>query len=239
VHRDPETQTLSIHRLVQEVLKDQMGDETQRLWAERAVKNVFPPNPEYTNWNICRQYLLHAQICSVFIEQYDLLFTEAADLLNSVGYYLWQRGEYEQVKSLHQRALAINENVLGSEDSGTATSLVHLGLFYKEQGKYDQAEPLYLRSLDIYEKVMGQDHPWTATSLNNLAALYSSQGNYEQAEPLYQRALAIREKVLPSNHPYIADTLEDYASLLRKLNRNEEAAPLEERAQAIRAKRST
>ncbi len=30
VHRDPETKTLSIHRLVQEVLKDQMDEETQR-----------------------------------------------------------------------------------------------------------------------------------------------------------------------------------------------------------------
>ena len=84
VHRDPETNTLSIHRLVQEVLKDQMDEETQRLWAERAVRAVSTvfPYPEYTNWDICRQYLLHAQICSALIEQYDLLFTEAADLLN-------------------------------------------------------------------------------------------------------------------------------------------------------------
>jgi hypothetical protein len=98
VHRNSESNTLSIHRLVQEVLKDQMGDEVRHLLAERtvrAVNNVFP-NPEYTNWNICRQYLLHAQICSALIAQYNLLFTEAGDLLNVLGYYLWQRGEYEQ-----------------------------------------------------------------------------------------------------------------------------------------------
>ncbi len=45
VQRDPESKTLSIHRLVQEVLKDQMDEETQRQWAERAVRavsRVFP-----------------------------------------------------------------------------------------------------------------------------------------------------------------------------------------------------
>src|SRR6266571_4775331 len=209
VHRDPETNTLSIHRLVQEVLKNQMAEKTQRLWAERvvrAVDNVFP-NPEYTNWNICRQYLLHAQICSDLIEQYDLLFREAAGLLNSVGYYLWQRGEYEQVESLHQRALAINENVLGTEDIGTAISLVHLAFFYREQGKYEQAEPLYQRALAIYEKVLSPDHLWITNCLNDLALIYDNQGKYEQAEPLIQRALAIRERVLGLDHPDTAQSL--------------------------------
>jgi len=236
VHRDPETNTLSIHRLVQEVLKDQMPEETQRLWAERAVRAVSSafPNPEYRNWDVCRKYLLHAQICSTLIEQYDLLFTEAATLLNNLGYYLWQRGEYEQVESLHQRALAINENVLGAEDSDTATSLVHLGFFYMEQGKYEEAEPLHQRSLSIYEKVLGQDHPWTATSLNNLAALYDDQGKYEQAEPLYQRALAIRERVLGPDHPDTSHSLNNLAALYDNQGKYEQAEPLYQRALAIR-----
>jgi hypothetical protein len=137
VNRDPEAKTLSIHRLVQQVLKDQMNEETQQMWAERsvrAVKNVFP-FPEYANWDICRRYLLHTQICSVHIEHYNLLFAEAAYLLNRLGYYLWQRGEYEQVESLNQRALAINEKVLGSEASGTATSLAHLAFFLQRPGQ--------------------------------------------------------------------------------------------------------
>jgi tetratricopeptide (TPR) repeat protein len=196
VQRDPESSTLSIHRLVQEVLKDQMDEGTQRQWAEqavRAVSGVFP-NPEYSNWDQCRRYLLHAQACSVHIEQWDLLFTEAATLLNRVGYYLWQRGEYEQVEQLHQRALAINEEVLGPEHRNTAVSLQHLAFFYMSQRKYDQAEPLYQRTILIDEKVYGPDHPEVATDLNNLASLYQAQGKDELAEPLLQRARAIYER---------------------------------------------
>jgi tetratricopeptide (TPR) repeat protein len=235
VQRDPEANALSIHRLVQEVLKEEMDEETQRVWAERAVRSVRHvfPNPEYSNWDICRQYLLHAQICSALIEQYNLLFTEAAGLLNRLGYYLWQRGEYEQVESLHQRALTINEEVLGSENSGTATSLVHLGFFYREQERYEQAEPLYLRALDIYEKVLGQDDPWTATSLLNLASLYRNQGKYEQAEPLYQRALAIDEKTYGHDHPDVATDLNNLALLYNNQGKYEQAEPLYQRALAI------
>src|SRR6266581_9706779 len=60
VHRDSETNTLSIHRLVQEVLKDQIGEVAQRLWAERAVRAVLGvfPHPDYSNWDDCRRYLL-------------------------------------------------------------------------------------------------------------------------------------------------------------------------------------
>jgi tetratricopeptide (TPR) repeat protein len=236
VHRDPETQTLSIHRLVQEVLKDQLDEQMQRLWAERtvrAVNNIFP-NPEFRNWDHCRKYLLHAQACITLIKQWELLFTEAAILLNNLGYYLWQRGEYEQVESLHQRALAINEQIQGPEHSNTAISLVHLAFFYDSQGKYEEAEELYQRALSIDEKAYGPDHPEVATDLNNLALLYDNQGKYEQAEPLYQRALAIRERVLGADHPDTANSLNNLAALYKNQGKCELTEPLYQRALAIR-----
>jgi tetratricopeptide (TPR) repeat protein len=236
VHRDSETNTLSVHRLVQEVIKDQMDEEMQHLWAERtvrAVSNVFP-HPEYTNWDICSRYLIHAQLCNFLIEQWELLFTEAATLLNRLGYYLWQRGEYEQVESLHKRALAIYEKVLGPEDSNTAISLNELAIFYDSQGKYEQAEPLYKRAISINERELGSDHLETATNLNNLALLYNNQGKYEQAEPLFLRALAIRERVLGADHPDTALSLNNLGALYDNQGNYEQAEPLYLRALAIR-----
>jgi tetratricopeptide (TPR) repeat protein len=86
--------------------------------------------------------------------QYNLLFTEAAHILNHVGYYLLQRGEYEQVESLHQSALAICEQLLGPEDPETAVSLEYLAYFYNDQLKYEQAETLYERALTITERCL-------------------------------------------------------------------------------------
>jgi tetratricopeptide (TPR) repeat protein len=236
VQRDPEAKTLSIHRLVQEVLKDQMDQETQRLWAERAVRAVSRvfPYPEFTKWDRCRRYLLHAQVCSAHIDEWNLLFTEAARLLNFIGTYLWYRGEYEQVESLHQRALAIREVVLGPEHAHTATSLNELAVFYDSQGKYEEAEPLQQRALSISEKALGPDHPTVAIMLNVLANLYYDQGKYLLAEPLYQRALAISEKALGPDHPTVAIRLNNLAVLYSNQGKYEEAEPLNQRALEIK-----
>jgi tetratricopeptide (TPR) repeat protein len=139
---------------VQEVLKDQMNVEIQRLWAERAVRaisNIFP-NPEYTNWNLCRRYLLHAQACSALIEQWELLFTEAARLLNRVGYYLWQRGEYELGEPLYQRALAIKEKSLPPDHPDTATTLENYAYLLREMKRTEEAAKLEERARAIRAK---------------------------------------------------------------------------------------
>ena len=238
VKRDRDAQTLTIHRLVQAVLKDEMDEEVQRQWAERAVRAVRSAFPyvEYKTWPQCKRLLPHAQVCAELIRQWNMEFEEAAWLLNGTGSYVKQRALYTEAGLLYQQALMIYEKVLGSEHSYVATILNNLALLYKVQGKYEQAEPLYQRALAIWEKVLEPEHPDVALSLNNLALLYQDQGKYEQAEPLLQRVLAIREKVLEPEHPDVARSLNNLAGLYRAQGKYEQAEPLLQRALAIREK---
>jgi response regulator RpfG family c-di-GMP phosphodiesterase len=54
LHRNSETQTLEMHRLVQDVLKDSMDEATRQLWVERAdrawnlVFGRYPPQPPHS-----------------------------------------------------------------------------------------------------------------------------------------------------------------------------------------------
>ena len=65
ITRNPHEQTLTIHRLVQAVLKDAMEKEKQDEWTERAIKVVREILPEvaFTTWKQCERWLLHAQVC--------------------------------------------------------------------------------------------------------------------------------------------------------------------------------
>ena len=54
----------------------------------RALNRSFPDVQDYRNWPRCQQYLLHAQIAVLLLEQWQLTFPEAGTLLNNVGYYL-------------------------------------------------------------------------------------------------------------------------------------------------------
>ena len=235
IRLDVDTQTYSIHRMVQEVVKDQIGVERQAEWAERTARAVVQSFPEvdYQTWPRCERLIPHALLCAAHIDYWSMTFWEARNLLFQIGYYFYQRGQYKEMEPLLKSALTICEQVLGSEHPDTLGSLNNLAILYDEQGKYEQAEPLYQRALEASERVLGPEHPDTLTSLNNLANLYYSQSKYEQAEPLYQRALTTRERVLGTNHPDTAQALNNLALLYSDQGKYEEAEPLYQRALAI------
>jgi tetratricopeptide (TPR) repeat protein/transcriptional regulator with XRE-family HTH domain len=238
LERDPDSRTLTVHRLVQEVFKHSMDEQTRRQWAERAVRAVSQafPDVEFTHWQQCQRLLAHAQACAAHIVQYNMVSPEAARLLDLTGRYLYQRGRYSEADPFLHTALAIQEQVQGPEHADTAACLNNLAELYQAQGKYEQAEPLYRRALAVREKVLGPDHPATATSLNNLAELYQTQGKYEEAEPLYQRALAMRESVLGPEHPDAALSLNNLAVLYADQGKYEQAEALSQRDLAIKEK---
>jgi tetratricopeptide (TPR) repeat protein len=236
VKRDSAEQTITVHRLVQAMLRGSVAAAEQCTWAERttqAVQEAFPEVSDYRNWPRCQAYLPHALECVRFMDQCNPLFPDTGSLLYTVGYYLKLRAQYAEAEPLYQRAIAIGEQVLGPEHPTLATYLNNLALLYKDQGKYEQVEPLYQRALAIGEQVLGPEHPTLATYLNNLASLYQEQGKYEQAEPLYQRAIAIGEQVLGPEHPDLAVWLNNLAELYREQGKYEQAEPLFQRAIAI------
>ena len=238
VRRDSNTKTLTIHRLVQAVLKDGMSEGEQRQWAERAVLvvNLAFPYVEFAKWDLCERCLPHAQICAVLIDQWDITSGEAARLLNQTGLYLNDRAKYAEAESLYKRAIAMGEKTLGAEHPNVATRLNNLAALYWNQGKYTEAEPLYQRAIAIGEKTLGAEHPDLATRLNNLALLYANQGKYIKAEPLYQRAIAIDEKTLGTEHPGVATDLNNLANLYWNQGKYAEAEPLYQRALKISEK---
>ena len=223
-----EGNTLTIHRLVQSVLRDRLKPNTQRRWAEHAVQivNQAFPESEFTTWTRCEQLLSHAQICIRWVEKWDLISEEAGHLLHQIGLYLYDRVAYTEAEPLYQQARAIYEKVLGSDHPSLADTLNDLALLYKSQGHYAEAKPLYQQARAIYEKVLGPDHSYLAITLGNLATLYKEQGHYVEAEPLYQQARTIKEKALGPDHPSLAATLGSLARLYVDQGRYTEAEPL-------------
>lgn len=82
LHREADRETeltkLSIHRIMQEILIDEMDQRTRKLWAERAVRAVeltikSLPDP----WPLLQA---HARKCQQLIEQWHMTFAEAKRL---------------------------------------------------------------------------------------------------------------------------------------------------------------
>ncbi len=231
--RNLDDKTLTLHRVVQAVLRDELDEDSQRCWAERAVRAVnrgFPDPEEFSVWPQCERLLPQSQAAATWIEHWDFAFAEGGCLLKDAAYYLKGRGRYADAEPLQQHALAISERVLGPDHPAVATYLNNLAWLYHVQGRWAETEPLYRRALALRERALGPDHPDVAQSLNNLARLYHIQGRYAEVEPLLQRAIAIWER---TDYLDVATGLDNLANLYRKQGRWAEAEPLYQRALAI------
>ncbi|MDQ2715417.1 MAG: FxSxx-COOH system tetratricopeptide repeat protein [Chloroflexota bacterium] len=236
LHRNSDTGTLSIHRLVQVVLRDKMKADAQRLWTERAIKAVYRvfPASEMRYWPQCQQYLPHALLAADLIQQGHLSFPEAAQLLYLAASYLYDLASYAEARKLCEQALAIVEQVHSEEHSETASLLHCLGNIYESQGLATDALDVYERALAIAERVWGSEQADMARLLNDVGEHFQIAGQFPLAEDYYQRALAIRQKIFGPEHPDTASSLNNMAGIYEAQDRYEQAAALYEQALHIR-----
>src|SRR5262249_10942834 len=144
IKRNAEKQVLSLHRLVQAVIRDRMERQTLQQWTERVEQVLNDAFPEVTfeEWKRCERNLPHALIC-VNPPLHEMVPPlHVAHLLTKAGTYLRQRGQYADAEPLLVRALTICEQHLGTEHPDTARSLNTLATLYWQQSKYELAEPL-------------------------------------------------------------------------------------------------
>jgi tetratricopeptide (TPR) repeat protein len=196
---------ISIHRLVQAVVRQSLNAEIHQHWAATAVELLAAAFPEQANnadtWPVAARLLPHALTVTARPTAAEANPEKLVDLLNRMGDYLWGRAEYEQARLLLDHALAVAEHHLGADHLHTAHSLDNLARVLRVQGELDTARALHQRALPIYEARLGPDHPDAATSLHNLAHVLVYQGELDTARALHQRALTIYEDRLGPDHP--------------------------------------
>ena len=219
LHRNRKERTLSIHPLMQVVIKDGMDDETQRKLAERAigVVSLAFSAVEVETELLCQRLLPHILASIGLSEQWEFTSPEVTQLLNKTALYFHERAQYEEAEPLYERVLHVFEQALGLEHPDVAQSLNNLAILYCEQSRYEEAESLYERALHVLEQALGLEHPDVAQSLNNLAILYCEQGRYEEAEPLYERALSILLRLFGWDHSLVIAVAENYISFIEQM----------------------
>jgi tetratricopeptide (TPR) repeat protein len=238
LQRDSESRALSIHRVVQAIIKSLLTETQRTEWPVQVVKaiSIVFPEPDFPNWALCERLIPNAQYCASLIELSDMKSQAAAQLLHRAAMYLIHRGRFNEAEPIYKRALAIQECRLGLDHPDVARIVNDLGHLYFQRNAYTIAEPLLQRALAIREKSPGSGQADLAMTLNNLAGVWLGQRRYAEAEPLFQRALAIREKSPGPEHAELATVLTNLAVLYSNQGKYAEAEALHQRALAIREK---
>ena len=227
--------TISIHRVVQDILRGKLKPAQQHRWANKVVRlvNFVFPEGDFSSWPLYASYLPHAQECAKLITEYQINQKEAADLLQRLGSYCYWRASYQDAEKYLTHALELYRQILGPEHPDTAQALDSLATLYTKQGKYQEAEAYYRDALQIRERVAESAPTELARTLNNLALLRQGQGRYQEAEELYQRVLSIEETTVGLDHPDIATTYSNLALLYEEQGKYPQAEKMYQDVLAI------
>lgn len=223
LRRDPESRSLTMHRLVQTILKDQLTESSQKLWVERilqALYHILPASPsrEVIAWPLYEMLLPHVLTCVGYVEhlnwgeQKERVVSLSASLLLKCADYLLERARYQEVEALLERATDLSR-LSGNSAHLKVTSLRALALLYEKLGRYSEAEHLILQVISMQKQEVTQDNPQLASSLNTLALLSGRQGKYAQAVQYGQQALLLYKQTARGDSSGIAEAFNTLAQI--------------------------
>lgn len=229
---------LSMHRLVQAVVRDRLDDEGKKEWAGAAVEVVdaslahgVTTNVEIWPWYA--RLVPHAWMAAGQAEVLQVASKAAGRSLNQVGLYLQIRAEFAEAKKALERSLVLSEAIHGVNHPEVAIRVNNLGTVLKDLRDLAGAKTNFERALAIMEKVYGHKHHFVATTANNLGYVLRVLGDLTGAMANYERALAIDEATYGPNHPEVATDVNNLGFVLQNLGDLAGAKAHYERALAI------
>jgi tetratricopeptide (TPR) repeat protein/transcriptional regulator with XRE-family HTH domain len=220
IRRNPQTKTVTVHRLVQAVIREHLTAEERQHWVigmlQALQHEFYYESMQTAKWPWCEQLLPHVLTVITRADAYKQITADLASLQINTAIYMRDRGLYTEGERLLTKAIQIQEETSGQDALDLARSLKELGVLYIRWGKFEQAEVLLQRSLQIQEQMLGSDRLEVADGLYTLAMLYGNWNSDEEAESLLKRALQIYKQQRGTDHIDVIKTLIALAILCSK-----------------------
>jgi len=189
INRNGDLKMISIHRLVQAVLQENLDQSTQKQWIRSVTKaiNHFFPHLYVETWDKCQKYLPHARNCLTQMDQWKLGSPESANLSKKVGKYFYDHSQFAEAEASYAQTLQIINELFGTENTLRMEICRELAKVYYQQESFEKAEALLINALDIAQKKLHSSHIKILLILNDLAVIYEEKCNYEKAEKSFKR----------------------------------------------------
>ena len=187
--------SISVHHLISAMTRDRLPQEQQQNWCELALtmmEQTFKFSADaHGTWPECGEALPHALSVAAHAESAGILPAVNSKLLNRVGEYLYQSGQFRQAKGVFERAILLSDDAHGTEDPRRAAIANNLGRVHKRLGDAGQARAYFENALTLDQAAYGDQHPHVAEVINNYGTVLHENGDFATALEQFQWALEI------------------------------------------------
>lgn len=226
---------ISVHRLVQVVLRSRLEDterEQTKLAAQRILAEANPEEPDQEkNWPRHRELSPH-------IVPADLVEAEEAGprkvVVDQIR-YRWSRGDYESCEELGRLTVEGWLGRWGDNDLLTLLASRHLAVTLLTLGSYEEARELAEATLARFRHVFGDDHEHTLATADAVAWAQRISGRYQAAKELDEDNLGRWRRVYGDDHPHTLKAANNFAIDLRWLGDFKRAREVDE--ESVRQRR--
>nr|AZI94745.1 OdiLe1 [Liposcelis sp. PH-2016] len=238
---------LSIHRLVQEVIRLELKGESKE---ENVLKEVFElvrnnfPYGSNKSEDLAkkRQQLPHLETFTSHIDQWIKRKPQSTDKIEkdylknllvwmSHGYQVC--GDPRKEKELLERALTMKKKHYGLQHLEAAITLASQATANGDLGDHKKQKELLEKALPILETHYGLEHFEVTGTLTNLGNAYGALSDHQKQKELLERALPILERHYGLEHFEVAGTLTNLGNAYGALSDHQKQKELLERALPI------
>ncbi|WP_416903366.1 FxSxx-COOH system tetratricopeptide repeat protein [Micromonospora echinospora] len=219
---------ITVHRLVQAVLRDQLSSTAARQLRAR-IENVLgsaePGHPrDPSSWSAWARLLPH------------LLAADPA-LSDNVGLrglacraiaFMIIRGNARSAQRLAEHLYEQWKSRLGPDHPHTLKAATELVWAYRDLGEIHRLRPLIEDTLARQRATLGEDHPDTLQSASYLGVVLSGADDFEAARRIEEDVLERRRRVLGRSHTDTLHSVINLADSLRGLGDVDSARPMVE-----------
>jgi serine/threonine protein kinase/Tfp pilus assembly protein PilF len=117
--------------------------------------------------------------------------TDVSAVLDDLAQIYAREQQWTLAKQTYQRALEVDQQILGDDHPRVAMHLHNLGVVAQNMGDLKLAEALYRNAIRRKERAYGVGDPQTADAIGNYGLLLQREGRLAEAEPLLRSALTM------------------------------------------------
>jgi tetratricopeptide (TPR) repeat protein/tRNA A-37 threonylcarbamoyl transferase component Bud32 len=149
-----------------------------------------------------------------------------ASIRHSLAQSYSQLGEIKLALPQQERALALDQQVLGPAHSHTLGAMNNLAIMLQAQGQGEKARKLFEEVVELKRRVLGPEDPGTLRSMNNLANVLWSQDHLEDARKVFEEVLPLQRRLQGPENPDTLRSMNNLAMVLRSQGHLEDARKL-------------